>query len=315
MRVGCSFIVVLLLNLVHLIAQESKADTSIVVENFVEITTIKKGSNTRVYKRCLEGFWDNGVDTVVSISDCVKKVELIKLGFKETTISKLPCYWDQAKIDVDTILLPDRNRGWSFQFHYLYTRKSGESKTSKFNTQITKYNAYRAGLDSAHRKEYNSSHKLFKLSSKVHNSVNSPVVERDTTVNKILVLEKINSIRANSCFCGNKKMNPTHPLRWSDKLTLIAYLHAKDMFVRNFLSHDSPEGDGPGDRLVASGYAGVIWSGENVLSGAVNAIEAIESWKTSSGHCRNMMNPKHCHVGVAKYMNKYVMLLGKELNQ
>jgi uncharacterized protein YkwD len=107
-------------------------------------------------------------------------------------------------------------------------------------------------------------------------------------------------------------MPPSAELEWSDKLAYVAYMHAKDMYLRNYFNHISPEGEDPGDRIGKSGIKNIFWGGENISQGQSNGTEAGKSWKKSPGHCRNMMDNSHTHVGVARYKDRFVMLLGSE---
>jgi len=234
------------------------------------------------------------------------------MGYKKISSQILPCYWNDATKQVDTFLIPKYKDKWSIQYRYIYTRTDGETKTSKSTIGISRNDAYRAGLDTIVRKEYDHNHQVFKQYGLIKRNRNIPIVVRDTTINNQSVLKRVNQIRANYCQCGDKKMNPTTALKWSDKLAYVAYLHAKDMYLRQYFDHISPEGEDPGDRIRKSGLIGISWGGENIAEGQIDGQKAVDSWKKSPGHCENMMGTSHTHVGVAKYMDKFVMLLGSE---
>jgi uncharacterized protein YkwD len=53
------------------------------------------------------------------------------------------------------------------------------------------------------------------------------------------------------------------PLVLSRQLTSVALTHSRDMGRRGYFSHDTPEGRGPGQRLLAAGIAFTI-AGENL---------------------------------------------------
>jgi uncharacterized protein YkwD len=308
----CLVILILVLLKIDSYAQKSGADTSIVVEDCIKKTIIIEGNLTTTHIEIMDCFWDSEVDTNIVIEDCVKQVIISKQGYKKIYKTNLACYWDNAKKKVDTFLIPKYTDKWSVQYRYLYTRPDGETKSSKSTIGISKYEAYRAGLDTIIRKEYHNNHIVFKNYQIISNNRRTPSSIRDISINKKNVLNCVNEIRSNYCQCGDVKMNPAEPLKWSDKLTYVAYLHAKDMFERDYFSHISPEGDDPGDRIMKSGLDGVYFRGENIAEGQINGIKAVESWKKSPGHCKNMMDSGHTHVGVSKYMDKYVMLLGSE---
>jgi uncharacterized protein YkwD len=311
-RSYCFYIVFILFSTEVQAQQILKADTTIVIENCLEKTTIKQGNSTEVWTKILNCFWDSDTDTTIVIDDCVKKVTFHKMGYKKIHEIILPCYWDDATKQVDTFLIPKQDDKWSIKYITHYTKPNGETKTGKTTIGIISSDTYRAGLDTVARQEYSHSHQVFKQYSLIKRYRGIPVSVRDTTINKQSVLERVNQIRLNYCQCGNKKMNPTTTLKWSDKLAYVAYLHAKDMYKRKYFDHISPEGEDPGDRIRKSGIEGISWRGENIAWGDKNGLDAVESWKESPGHCKNMMNPNHKHVGVGKYMDKYVMLLGSE---
>lgn len=292
--------------------QNEISDTSIVVEDCLKKTIIKEANVTTTHTEILDCFWNSGVDTNIIIKDCVKQVIMEKMGHKRIYETNLACYWDDATKQVDTFLIPKYDDKWSLQYSYLYTKPNGETKSSKSTIGITNSEAYRAGLDTLFRKEYDQNHAVFKQYRLIKQNRNTPVSVRDTTVNKQNVLNRVNEIRLDYCQCGDKKMNPTTAIKWSDKLAYVAYMHAKDMHKRRYFDHISPEGEEPGDRIRKSGLTGIAWGGENIAGGQMSGLHAVESWKKSPGHCKNMMGSSHTHVGVARYMDKYVMLLGSD---
>jgi len=293
-------------------AQQSKVDTRVIVEDCIKKTIIIEGNLTTTHIEIMDCFWDSEVDTNIVIEDCVKQVILSKQGHRRITETNLACYWDNATKKVDTFLIPKYTDKWSLQYRYLYTRPDGETKSSKSTIGISKNEAYRAGLDTIERKEYDNNQIEFRQYIFISKNRRTPVSVRDTTINQHVVLNRVNEIRSDYCMCGDQKMMLAKSLKWSDKLTYVAYLHAKDMFERDYFSHISPEGDDPGDRIMKSGLDGVYFRGENIAEGQINGIKAVESWNKSPGHCKNMMDSGHTHVGVSKYMDKYVMLLGSE---
>jgi uncharacterized protein YkwD len=85
-------------------------------------------------------------------------------------------------------------------------------------------------------------------------------------------------------------------LRVDDRLTAAAQGHSEDMAERNYFSHDSPEGDGPGERARAEGYP--WWSGENIARGYRSAQQVVDGWMDSDGHRRNILNCESVAIGV-----------------
>ncbi|MFD8209330.1 sigma-70 family RNA polymerase sigma factor [Streptomyces sp. NPDC059695] len=83
-----------------------------------------------------------------------------------------------------------------------------------------------------------------------------------------------------------------HPL-----LTKAAQGHSDDMAARNFFDHTNPDGDGPGERVTAAGYA---WStyGENIAQGQTTPAQVMDSWMNSPGHRANILNCDFKEIGI-----------------
>lgn len=102
------------------------------------------------------------------------------------------------------------------------------------------------------------------------------------------VLQLTNANRAEAG-CSALILDPT--------LNTVADGHSEDMAVRNYFSHDSPDGDGPGDRISDAGYQGRGW-GENIAAGHRTAEAVVEGWMNSEGHRRNILNCDFNELGV-----------------
>ncbi len=129
-------------------------------------------------------------------------------------------------------------------------------------------------------------------------------------VQQTAVLEQINLLRSQGCKCGRKYMPPAPPMKWNRNLELSAQRHADDMARRNYFSHTGKNGSSIGQRAKAAGYQ---WRSiaENIAWGYYSARAAVESWKESPGHCRNMMNSSYLEVGMAHNGKYWVQVLGK----
>ena len=68
------------------------------------------------------------------------------------------------------------------------------------------------------------------------------------------------------------------------------------MAARDYFDHESPEGDGPGDRAAAQGYPD--WSGENIAMGYATAESVVAGWMDSRGHRRNILECGSVAIGV-----------------
>jgi len=83
-------------------------------------------------------------------------------------------------------------------------------------------------------------------------------------------------------------------------LDAVARRHSADMSVRGYLSHDTPEGRNPVDRLVAGGIDGFALAAENV--GMTNRPdpnpEIFQGWLASPDHYENLIAPVFNATGV-----------------
>jgi uncharacterized protein YkwD len=87
------------------------------------------------------------------------------------------------------------------------------------------------------------------------------------------------------------------PLQADSKMREVALLHAADMFVRGYFSHNSPEGTDPFMRMKQSGIT-YRTAGEN-LAHAASLPLAHNGLMHSPGHRKNILNPRFGRVGIA----------------
>lgn len=112
------------------------------------------------------------------------------------------------------------------------------------------------------------------------------------------VLTIVNQRRAEGADCGSEgTFAPASPLAMNGRLRCAARNHSFDMATRNYFSHDTPEGVGPGARVDASGYQWSTW-GENIAAGSPDAAGTMAQWMESDGHCSNIMDPNYTELGV-----------------
>lgn len=109
-------------------------------------------------------------------------------------------------------------------------------------------------------------------------------------------LQRVNGYRARGFICGGQLYPPTQPLRPHPALQSAARAHSWDMGRRNFYDHRTPEGHGPSDRVRANGYP--AGAAENIHVQKRTALEVVDDWMRSAGHCRNFMNPELREVGI-----------------
>ncbi|CAE8630945.1 unnamed protein product [Polarella glacialis] len=80
------------------------------------------------------------------------------------------------------------------------------------------------------------------------------------------------------------------PLKFDCRLWKAAQLHSQDMADNNYFSHTSQDGRSPWDRASAQGISA---NAENIAAGSSTAQGTLDQWKSSDGHCLNMMNPSY----------------------
>lgn len=118
------------------------------------------------------------------------------------------------------------------------------------------------------------------------------------TLNKKLMLQLLNTVRASGCRCEGINYKPAPPLCWNDLLEAAAQKHSNDMFQKNYFNHIEGDGSNGGTRIDAAGYKWMTY-GENIGMGYRNEKEVVAAWLKSPGHCKNIMNPQYKEVGVA----------------
>ncbi|MCT4640565.1 MAG: CAP domain-containing protein [Bacteroidales bacterium] len=252
-------------------------------------------------------------DTTVVIKDCLKTTT-IKYGSRTRTIEEtLKCFWNDAIVTVDTIMKLDKNGGWSMCISTIKT-KSGKTRSSRKTKSISHYIANQLKLDTL-RKEEQEVPTWYWASRKAAKKKRRELKEaKDTTINIQAVLDSVNSLRAKGCKCGDKNMIPVTDLKWSNELETIAFLHAKDMFQRKFYSHITPDNVDLEQRFKNYGYSSYAF-GENIAAGNRDEFHAFVAWKKSPGHCQNMMRKHYKYIGIARYRDKYCMVLSSDLRK
>lgn len=90
------------------------------------------------------------------------------------------------------------------------------------------------------------------------------------------------------------------PLRRLPELDRVARAHAEDMAARGYLSHDTPEGANPVDRLERGGVTGFTLAAENAGSTSRSDPnrEILEGWRRSPSHRENLYFPAFNHTGI-----------------
>lgn len=93
-------------------------------------------------------------------------------------------------------------------------------------------------------------------------------------------------------------------LKENQILDSVAYAHSKDMAVRGYFEHDTPEGVTPFQRMTAAGYK---WSqaAENIAAGYATPEQVIDAFfnetPPNDGHRRNMLDCGLRDVGIGYF--------------
>lgn len=94
-------------------------------------------------------------------------------------------------------------------------------------------------------------------------------------------------------------------------LDRVARAHAQDMAARNFFSHTGSNGSNVAQRVKRAGYRWCFVA-ENITKGYMSDSAAIESWRVSPGHYRNLVAPKSREFGFAHAGKYRVMVLASK---
>lgn len=116
--------------------------------------------------------------------------------------------------------------------------------------------------------------------------------------------------RANSA----RQQNGVGLLLRSQGLDRVAQAHARDLALRKYLSHYTPDGLAPWERLTLAqlkDFSGLrITSdiafngvGENLAKGQETAAEVVNGWMNSPGHRTNLLNSTYMYVGTGIYFD------------
>ncbi|CAN7443455.1 CAP domain-containing protein [Rossellomorea sp. LjRoot5] len=93
-------------------------------------------------------------------------------------------------------------------------------------------------------------------------------------------------------------------LKWDEETAQIARGHSKEMFEKNYFSHDSPTIGDLSQRLEQGGVR-FKTAGENIASQYTDAPEAVHGWLNSEGHRKILLEQDFTHLGVGVYKRFY----------
>lgn len=112
------------------------------------------------------------------------------------------------------------------------------------------------------------------------------------------LLERINTARSQSQYCGEQALEPAAPVTWNAALASAAHEHSRAMANGNFFGHRDKQGRTPSDRAELAGYAGGQ-IGETIAAAHDGAQQVVAGWLASPGHCATLMNPQLSEFGGA----------------
>lgn len=98
-------------------------------------------------------------------------------------------------------------------------------------------------------------------------------------------------------------------LQRNSLLDRAALAHARDMATNSFMGHTGSDGSKLKTRVNRTGYR---WCtlGENVSRGFKSESAAIEGWRVSPGHYRNLVKAKARDYGIAEVNGFHTLVVG-----
>lgn len=157
--------------------------------------------------------------------------------------------------------------------------------------------------------------KLFLLLSLLYGCGGSdePIVQTKppSDMSKLLVL--VNDQRSQGAKCGNETFGKANPIEWHRDLEQAAKIHSLDMYENGFFSHTGSDGSTISKRVQKMNRSKTKWRGlgENIARGQKNLETVLQDWMDSPGHCKNIMNKSHTHLGAAQTGSFWVQNFGQ----
>ncbi len=108
-----------------------------------------------------------------------------------------------------------------------------------------------------------------------------------------------------------RQKNGVSPLTWENSLRDVAREHSADMLVRNYFSHETPDGRSPDARIRAGCRLNMSMTGENIWMGTGRqstdtrqlARIIVDNWMSSPGHRSNLLHPGFTDIGIGAATN------------
>jgi uncharacterized protein YkwD len=112
-------------------------------------------------------------------------------------------------------------------------------------------------------------------------------------------VQRLNRVRLgdDAAPCG-PRVPQTAPLSGDIRLDAASQQQARDLALRDTLSHQDAQGQTLVPRLARSGYVAQL-AGETLAAGAASFDEALSLWLASPPHCKTLMTADYVDVGIA----------------
>lgn len=94
------------------------------------------------------------------------------------------------------------------------------------------------------------------------------------------------------------------PLKRNKNLSDSALLYSLEMAEHHFISHTGFFGSKLAERVLASGYHGWRYIGENLAMGYLTPESVVQGWMESEGHRKNMLSVDYTEIGVGYVMGE-----------
>lgn len=96
-----------------------------------------------------------------------------------------------------------------------------------------------------------------------------------------------------------RKARGMEPLKLDETLNKLAIMKSNDMVKNKYFSHTSPVYGTPYDMLKKYNVQ-FMAAAENIAAGQRDPKTVMRSWMSSSGHRKNILNPRYTKVGIGK---------------
>lgn len=134
-------------------------------------------------------------------------------------------------------------------------------------------------------------------------------VDEQVRAYEMAIHERVNEVR---------REHDVAPLSFDEEIAAVARAYSRDMAERDYFSHESPEGEGPGDRMEAFLPEHCRRIGENLAKVGRRpgddreaVVERVVSgWMNSPGHRRNVLRESFDEqgIGVATTEDDHVLV-------